>query len=157
VHASRLNRYGATRAPFEPSAQLLDTTRRAVPSVAHCRLIDNASAFTATEKPDAAVRPPSVQNARWAVALGAAEHEVSPAKMCFPPIAHNVLLQGIQGFAAGGLAKKVQHQMLCIRSTGYFKPNSSEQPTVGAKFQFPVAGKLVSVKPGALHVTKLAL
>jgi hypothetical protein len=47
--------------------------------------------------------------------------------------------------------------MLCIRSTGYFKPNGSEQPTVGAKFKFPVTGKLMSVKPGALHVAKLAL
>jgi hypothetical protein len=52
---------------------------------------------------------------------------------------------------------KVQHQMLCIRSTGYFKPNGSKQPTVGAKFQFPVAGQLMSVKPGALHVTNFAL
>ena len=47
--------------------------------------------------------------------------------------------------------------MLCIRSTGYFKPNGSKQPTVAAKFQFPVAGQLMNVKPGALRVAKLAL
>jgi hypothetical protein len=92
MHASRFDRHNTARAPFEPSAQLLDTTRRAVPTVAHCGLIGNASAFAATEKPDAVVRPPSIQNARWAVAFGACEHEVSPAKMCFPPIADNVLL-----------------------------------------------------------------
>jgi hypothetical protein len=114
MHTSRFDRHGTARAPFEPSTQLLDTTRRAVPSVAHCRLIGDASAFAATEKPDAVVRPPSIQNARWAVAFGAREHEVSPAKMCFPPIADNVLLQGIQGFAAGGLAKKVQHQIFVL-------------------------------------------
>jgi hypothetical protein len=50
----------------------------------------------------------------------------------------------------------VQHQMLCITSTSYFKPNSSEQPTVAAKFQLPVAGQFMNVKPRALHVAKLA-
>jgi hypothetical protein len=92
LHTSRFDRHGTVRAPFEPSTQLLDATRRAVPSVAHCRLIGDASAFAATEKPDAVVRPSSIQNARWAVACGAREHEVSPAKMCFAPIADNVLL-----------------------------------------------------------------
>src|SRR5690349_20252236 len=125
--------------------------------MAHCRLIGDVSAFAATEKPDAVVRPPSIQNARRAVAFGACQHEESTANMDFPPIADNVTLSVIQVSAAGKLTKKIQHQLLCIRSTGYFKPNGSEQPTAGAKFQFPVAGQLMSVKPGALHVAKLAL
>jgi hypothetical protein len=60
--------------------------------VAHCGLIGDASAFSATEKEDAVVRVPTIQNAHWAVAFGAREHEVSAAKMCIPPIADNVLL-----------------------------------------------------------------
>jgi hypothetical protein len=92
MHPAGFDRDGAARAPFEPSAQLLDTTRRAVPMVAHCGLIGDACAFAATEKPDAVARPPSIQHARWSVAFGAREHEVSPTKMCFPPIADNVLL-----------------------------------------------------------------
>jgi hypothetical protein len=92
VHAPRLDRHSAARSPFEPSAQLLDATRRAVPSVTHCGLIGDASAFAATEKEDAIVCIPTIQNAHWAVAFGAREHEVSAAKMCFPPIAANDLL-----------------------------------------------------------------
>ena len=47
--------------------------------------------------------------------------------------------------------------MLCIRSAGYFKPNSSEQPTMDAKFQLPLAGQFMNVKPRTLHVAALAL
>ena len=47
--------------------------------------------------------------------------------------------------------------MLCIRSAGYFKPNSSEQPTMAAKFQLPLAGQFMNVKPRTLHVAALAL
>jgi hypothetical protein len=47
--------------------------------------------------------------------------------------------------------------MLCIRSTGYFKPNSSEQPTMAAKFQLPLAGQFMNVKPRTLHVAALSL
>src|SRR6476620_816850 len=82
THTARFDRHGSVRAPFEPSAQLLDTTRRAVPSVAHCGLIGDHSAFAAREKQDALARP-SIQNARWVVAFGARKHEVSPAKICF--------------------------------------------------------------------------
>ena len=47
--------------------------------------------------------------------------------------------------------------MLRIRSTCYFKPNSSEQPTMAAKFQLPLAGQFMNVKPRTLHVAALAL
>jgi hypothetical protein len=77
--------------------------------------------------------------------------------MCFPPIAANDLPYRIQQFAAGGLAGKLQHQLLRIRSTGYFKPNASEQPTMSAKFQFPVAAQLMNVKPRALHIKRLLM
>jgi hypothetical protein len=60
--------------------------------VAHSGLIGDASAFAATEKPNAVVRVPGIQNARFAVAFVASEHEVTPAKMCFPPMAANNLL-----------------------------------------------------------------
>src|SRR4029079_15857085 len=36
MHTSRFDRHGAVCAPLEPSAQLLDTTRRTVPPMAHC-------------------------------------------------------------------------------------------------------------------------
>jgi len=70
VHTSRSDRHRTGRPPFEPSAQLLYTTRRAIPPVAHCGLIDDASAFAATEKPDAAVCVPRIQDARGAGPLG---------------------------------------------------------------------------------------
>jgi hypothetical protein len=47
--------------------------------------------------------------------------------------------------------------MLRIRSTGYFKPNRSEQPTAAAKFQLPLAAEFMNVKSGALHVAARAL
>jgi hypothetical protein len=59
------------------------------------------------------------------VAFAAQEHEMSPAKMGFAPIATNDLPQGVQGLAAGGFARKLQHQLLCIRPTDHFKPNGS--------------------------------
>ena len=42
--------------------------------------------------------------------------------------------------------------MLCIRATGHFKPDDPEQPTSGAKFQLPLAGQFMNVKPLTLHV-----
>jgi hypothetical protein len=47
--------------------------------------------------------------------------------------------------------------MLCIRSTGYFKPNSYEQYTSGAKSQLPLAAQLMNVKTRTLHVAARAL
>jgi hypothetical protein len=47
--------------------------------------------------------------------------------------------------------------MLCIRATGHFKPDDPEQPTSGAKFQLPLAGQFMNVKPRTLHVAALAL
>jgi hypothetical protein len=108
--------------------------RRDGPIVAHRGLIGDASAFVATEKEDAVVCA-SIQNTHWAVAFGAREHEVSSAKMRFPPIAANNLPYRIQRFAAGGLERKLQHQLLRIRSASYFKQNCSEQPAAGAKLQ----------------------
>jgi hypothetical protein len=91
MHTSRFDRRGAVRAPFESIAQLLDTPRRTVPSVAHCGLISDASAFAATEKPDAVVCIPGIQDTRFTIAFAAHEHEVTPAEMCFPPMAANNL------------------------------------------------------------------
>jgi len=126
VHASRFDRRDTTRSPLESNAQFLDTTRRAVPPVAHSGLIGDASAFAATEKPDAVIGIPSIEDARRAVAFAAQEHEVSTAKMRFPPIAANDLPHGLQRIAAIGPVRKFQHQLPCIRSTGHFKPNGSE-------------------------------
>ena len=47
--------------------------------------------------------------------------------------------------------------MLCIRSTGYFKPNSSEQNTSGAKSPLPLAAQFMNVKTRTLHVAARAL
>ena len=47
--------------------------------------------------------------------------------------------------------------MLCIRSTSYFKPNCSEQPTAAAKSQLSLAAQFMNVKPRTLHVAALAL
>jgi hypothetical protein len=91
VHTSRLDRHRTVRTPFEPSAQLFDTTRRAIPPVAHGRLIGDARAFAAPEKPDAVMVIPSIEDPRRAVAFAAREHEVSPAIVNFPPVAENVL------------------------------------------------------------------
>jgi hypothetical protein len=49
MHTSRFDRHGAVCAPLEPSAQLLDTTRRAVPPMAHCRLVYNAALHSADQ------------------------------------------------------------------------------------------------------------
>jgi hypothetical protein len=91
IHTSRFDRHSTLRAPFEPRAQLLYTTRRAAPPVAHRRLIGDAGAFASTEKPNAVVRVPGIQDARCLVAFVAHEHEVTPAEMCFPPMAANNL------------------------------------------------------------------
>jgi hypothetical protein len=60
MHTSRFDRHGAVCAPLEASAQLLDTTRRAVPPMAHGGLIGDANAFAATEKPSAGVPIPRI-------------------------------------------------------------------------------------------------
>jgi hypothetical protein len=129
VHTSRLDRLGAARLLFEPSAQFLDMTRRAVPSVAHRRLIGNASAFVAAEKRDAVIVKfvLSIENARRTVAFAAKKYEVSPAKMSFPPVAGNDLPYRVQRFASRGPNRKFQYQSLCIRPAGYLKPDRSEQ------------------------------
>jgi hypothetical protein len=46
--------------------------------------------------------------------------------MRFAPIATNDLLQRVQWLAAAGFARKLQHQLLCIRSTDHFKPDGSD-------------------------------
>ena len=141
IHTSRFDRHRTVRAPFEPSAQLLYTTRRAVPPVAHRRLIGDASAFAATEKPNAVVRVPGIQDARCSVAFAAHEHEVTPAEMCFLPIADDGLPYRVQRFAAGGPARKSQHQPLCIRAAGHLKPdgpNSNPRCRVSASPRAPV-------------------
>jgi len=47
--------------------------------------------------------------------------------------------------------------MLCIRATGYFKPDTSEQNTSAAKSQLPVAAQFMNVKARTLHVAARAL
>jgi hypothetical protein len=141
------------RVPFEPSAQLLDTTRRAVPPMAHCGLIDDVSAFATTEKPNT-VRVPGIQDARFAVAFRACEQEVSSAEICFSPMATNDLPHGFQRFAAGGLERKFEHQLPCIWPPSYFKPNGSGQPTAGAKLQLPLTGQFMNIKPRTLNVAE---
>jgi hypothetical protein len=96
VHTSRLDWPGTVPAPFQSSAQFLDTPRRAVPAMAHSGLIGDASAFAASEKPNAVIGVPTIQDACWAIAFAARKHEVTPAKMRFPPIAANDLLYGVQ-------------------------------------------------------------
>jgi hypothetical protein len=64
VHGSGLHRQGAAPSPLEPRSQFFYTTRRAVPSVAHGGLIGDASAFAATEKPDAVIGIASIEDAR---------------------------------------------------------------------------------------------
>ena len=126
IHTSRFDRRRTVRAPFEPSAQLLDTTRRAVPPVTHRRLIGDASAFAATEKPNAVVRVPGIQDARCSIAFVAHKHKVTPAEMCFLPIADDGLPYRVQRFAAGGPARKSQDQLQCIRAAGHLKTDGSE-------------------------------
>jgi len=100
MHTSRFDRHGAVCAPLEPSAQLLDTTRRTVPPMAHGGLIGDANAFAAAEKPSAGVPILRIQDAPFAMAFVAHEQEVTPAEMCFSPMAANNLLKGLQRFAA---------------------------------------------------------
>jgi hypothetical protein len=59
MHTSQLDRHRTVRTPFEPSAQLFETTRRAVPPVAHGGLIGDAGTFAAPEKPDAVMVIPN--------------------------------------------------------------------------------------------------
>ena len=47
--------------------------------------------------------------------------------------------------------------MLCTRSTGYFKPNTSEQDTSSAKSQLPLAAQFMNIKTRTLHVAARAL
>jgi hypothetical protein len=75
----------------------------------------------------------------------------------FSPPAENVLRHRVELLAAGGPPRKRQHQMLCTRSTGYFKPNASEQYTSGAKSQVPLAAQFMNVKTRTLHVAARAL
>jgi hypothetical protein len=124
--------------------------------VAHRGLIGDASALAATEKPDP-VAPPSIEDARWAVAFGAREHEVTPTEMRFSPVADDGLPYRLQWFAAGGPAGKFQYQPLRIRPTVHLKPDGAVQPTASTKFQLPLTGQFMDVKPRALHVAKLAL
>ena len=39
----------------------------------------------------------------------------------------------------------------------HLKPDGAVQPTVSTKFQLPLTGQVMDVKPRALHVAKLAL
>jgi hypothetical protein len=100
---------------------------------------------------------PSIEDPRGAVAFAARKHEVSPAIVGSPPVAENVLPYRLQRFAAFGPARKLQHQMLCIRATGHFKPDNTEQPTSGAKFQLPLAAQFMNVKTCTLDVAALPL
>lgn len=102
VHGLRLDRDVTARSPFEPSPQFLDTTRRAVPSVAHGGLIGDASAIAAGEKPNVVmfIGIPSIEDARRAVAFAAQEHKVLPTIMGFPPVAADDLPHRLQLFAA---------------------------------------------------------
>jgi hypothetical protein len=156
VHTSRFDGHSAARSPFEAKAQFLDTTRRAVPSMAHGGLISSAGAFAAAEKRDAVIDIRSIENSRRAVALAAKKDEVSPAIMGFPPIASNDLSQRLQRFAFGP-ARKFQQQALGIRSASHLKSNASEQQAAAAEFQLSLAGQFMNVKPSALHVAELAL
>jgi hypothetical protein len=125
--------------------------------MAHCGLIGDSRAFATIEKPDAIVCPTSVQDACFAMACVAHEHQVPPAEMCGPPMAANNLLQGAQRFAASRPERKSQHQLPCIRSTGHLKPNGSEEQPTNAKLELPLAGQFMHVNACALHVAKLAL
>jgi hypothetical protein len=73
VHASWLNWHGIVSAPSEPSAEPFDSTRRAIPTVAHGGLISNPSAFAAGEKPDAVmvILISSIENTRRVVTFRA--------------------------------------------------------------------------------------
>jgi hypothetical protein len=73
------------------------------------------------------------------VAFTAQEHEVPPAKMGFAPIATNDLLQRVQWLATGGFARKLQHQLLGIRPTDYFKPDGPKETAASAKIQLPTS------------------
>src|SRR5262249_4138455 len=76
VHASRLNRNGTVSAPLESGAQFFDTTRRAIPTVAHGGLISNPSAFAAREKPDAVILilMSSIENTHRVATFATQEH-----------------------------------------------------------------------------------
>jgi hypothetical protein len=158
VHGSRLERHGITQSPFQPSTQFLDTTRRAVPPVAHGRLIGDTRTFAAGKKPNLVIASvvASIQDARGTLALATEEYQVSTAVMGVAPVTTDDLPNGVQWRTADGLTRKMQYQSLCIRPTGHLKPNGSEQPTLGAKFQLPLAGQFMDVKSRTLHVAKLA-
>ena len=116
MHTSRLYRHSTACPPLEPSAQLLDTARRAVPPVAHGGLIGDACTVAAGEKPDVVViGNPSIEHARRAMAFAAQENEVLAPEMRLTPVADNVLPYGVQPLAAGGPARKCQNQAQCIR------------------------------------------
>jgi hypothetical protein len=68
VHPFGPDRHSAAFSPFKSRAQLLYSTRRAVPAVAHGGLIGDASAFAASEKPDVVmvIGIPSIEDARRA-------------------------------------------------------------------------------------------
>src|SRR4029450_11367184 len=97
---SRLDWPGPARSPFELSAQFLDSTRRAVPSVAHGGLVGDASAFAATEKPNVVIGIPSIEDARRVVTFATQEHKVPPPVVGFPPVAGDRLPDGVHRFAA---------------------------------------------------------
>ena len=72
-------------------------------------MIGDASALAAPEKPNAVVGVPSIQDARWAIAFAAREHEVLPAEMRFSPVADDGLPYRLQRFTARGPARKFQY------------------------------------------------
>jgi hypothetical protein len=76
--------------------------------------------------------------------------------MGLPPVAGNELPYRVQRFASRGPNRKFQYQSLCIRPAGYLKSDRSEQQAAAAKFQLPLAGQFMNVKPGTLHVSESA-
>ena len=126
VHTSRLDRHGIVSAPFEPGAQFLYPTSRAIPPMAHVGLIGNPSAFATSEKPDPVMVIPSIENTRRAATFAARKHEVAPAIVCFPPVAADFLPQRIQPLAAGRPYGEFQHKPLCVWATSHLKINGPE-------------------------------
>jgi hypothetical protein len=103
VHTARPERLGATRSPFKQCAQFLYPTCRAIPTVAHRRLISNPGAMAAGEKPDAVmvILKSSIKSTRRAATFGTQEHRIAPAIMPLSPVAADNLPNRIQPLATG--------------------------------------------------------
>src|SRR5262245_43547964 len=115
--------------------------------MAHRRLIGDASASAASEKPDLVVSAvePGIEDPGGTVTFGAREVQIFTAVTGIAPLATDRLEDRLQWRPAGGPARKRKHKLRGMQIAAHLKLNRAEQPTTSAWFELPLACQFVDV------------